>query len=440
MVKIISWLLLSLLSSGGLVAYFLQQQYEEKSADFRILYRDVTIKLAQHDAIIRLLPANPLAWEVQKLFPHIIRLRQHSTIEPWRALVVGRKGQYWLNIDNQSLLIDLNRLVSDIRGKKRFSHLIIQWNNVPLFEQGAASPRDYWRWQKAISSRSQPFMLIADDRPDWMGLPWTAILAPALFWGLLVYLFSQYRSNKRRRDIADMRSQYAELTRLNTMGELAAGIIHELNQPLTAILSYNQTAQRMMRQQHPGQVSALLEAAVVQIKRIDALLQQFRQKLIGQQADYQPIVLGRLWAQVVTLLDKEISSKKIRVSSRIPDNLPLLYAPPLWIEQILHNIAHNAVQAQEGNKPGTSWINLTAKAANAGILLRVTDGGPGLSEQALQQVFMPFFTTRSNGIGLGMALTETLIQRLNGNIQVSNMTGQGGASFTIWLPVHLREE
>ncbi|MFI3310668.1 histidine kinase dimerization/phospho-acceptor domain-containing protein [Ewingella allii] len=163
---------------------------------------------------------------------------------------------------------------------------------------------------KEISSQSQPFMLTADDQPNWAEMPWSLILTPALFWGLVLYLINQYRANKRRRDIADMRNQYAELTRLNTMGELAAGIMHELNQPLTAILSYNQTALRLIQQQRTEQVPSLLDAAVVQIKRTDALLQQFRQKLTGQQADYQPIVLARLWAQVITLLDTEISFRQ----------------------------------------------------------------------------------------------------------------------------------
>lgn len=440
MIKIVGWLLLTLVSSGGLVAYFLQQQYEEKSAEFRILYRDVTIKLSQHDAIIPLLPANRPEWEVQKLFPQIIRWRQHSGIEPRRSIVAEKQGRYWLNIDNQSLLIDLNRLISDVVEKKPFKYLTIQWNNATLFEQGAASPNDYWRWEKEISSQSQPFMLIADDQPNWAEMPWPLILTPALFWGLVLYLINQYRANKRRRDIADMRNQYAELTRLNTMGELAAGIMHELNQPLTAILSYNQTALRLIQQQRTEQVPSLLDAAVVQIKRTDALLQQFRQKLTSQQADYQPIVLARLWAQVITLLDTEISSKKIRVSSHIPDDLPVLFAPPLWIEQILHNIVHNAVQAQDDNAAGTAWINLAAQTSDNGISITITDGGPGLSELALQQVFMPFFTTRAAGIGLGMALTETLIQRLNGSINVCNIAGLGGASFTLWLPVHPQEE
>jgi signal transduction histidine kinase len=439
MFKIMGWLLLTLLSGGGLAAYFLQQQYEEKSADFRILYRDVTVKLSQHDAIIPLLPASQYSREVQRVFPQIIHWRSHPGIAPRRTIVVEQHGRYWLNAGKQSLLIDLNKLMSGLVGESEFRHLVLRWEGRTLFEQGMAETTYYWQWDKAIASSSQPFVLAAGDNPNWAGLPWPVILSPAIFWGLVLYLINQYRANRRRRDIADLRAHYAELTRLNTLGELTAGIVHELNQPLTAILSYNQTALLLLRQQNTEQLPQLLEAAVVQIKRIDALLQQFRQRLTSERVEYQPVALGALWARVMTLLDHEIRGKKVKVSNRIPDSLPSLFAPPLWIEQILHNIASNAIQAQDNNATGTAWINLEASATNEGISLTFTDGGPGLTEQALQHVFMPFFTTRANGIGLGMALTDTLIQRLNGTIEVSNIVGRG-ACFRLWLPIQSQEQ
>jgi len=438
MVKIVSWLLLTLISSAGLATYFLQQQYEEKSADFRILYREITVKLSQHDAIIPLLPENQDAQEVQKILPQIVRWRQHTNLEPRRPIVLEGRGRYWLNFAQLSLLIDLKTLLNTLPETKPFKHLTLRWNNEPLFEQGEAGSH-YWRWDKTISSPSQPFVLAVGDDPHWAVLPWLTILAPAPCWALLLYLMSQYQINKRRRDIADLRAHYSELTRLNTMGELAAGIVHELNQPLTAILSYNQTAIRLMKQDQGSQVPALLDAAVVQIKRIDTLLRQFRQRLDSEQTDYQPVDLRSLWSRIITLLDNELHSQKVRVSSHIPDNLPPLFAPPLWIEQILHNIVSNAIQAQCENAPGSAWITLHATSDDVGMTLTLADGGPGLTSQALQQVFMPFFTTRAHGIGLGMALADTLVQRLNGKIEVANVAGQG-ARFTLWFPLTTQVE
>lgn len=177
----------------------------------------------------------------------------------------------------------------------------------------------------------------------------------------------------------------------------------------------------------------------MQIKRIDALLSQFRLKLTSKRAEYQPVDLPSLWLRVCELLDNEIGAGKVRVSSHFPPDLPALPAPPLWVEQILHNIVSNAIQAQGANAPGSAWIHLQAERVNDGITLTVTDGGPGLSTEALEQVFMPFYTTRSDGVGLGMALADTLVQRLNGTIEASNITGNG-ACFRLWFPLRNEEK
>ncbi|WP_162821653.1 ATP-binding protein, partial [Klebsiella pneumoniae] len=140
------------------------------------------------------------------------------------------------------------------------------------------------------------------------------------------------------------------------------------------------------------------------------------------------------WLRVCELLDNEIRAGKVLISSHFPPDLPALPAPPLWVEQILHNIVSNAIQAQSTNVPGSAWIHLQAERVNNGIALTLTDGGPGLTSEALEQVFIPFYTTRTDGVGLGMALADTLVQRLNGTIEASNITGQG-ACFRLWFPL-----
>jgi len=434
MLRIVSWLLLTLLSCAAMGAWFLQQQYEEKSADFRILYREITVKLSQHDAIIPLLPASQNVTEVQHILPQIVKWRRHDTPEPRLLIVPEGNGRYWLNRPNLSLLIDLNVLLDTLAEKKTFTYLAITRDSTTLYERGLASVTSWWRWDKIVASPTQPFIVSAGDNPEWAKLPWWLIVSPALFWALALYLLTQYQANKRRRDIAALRARYTELTRLNTMGELAAGMMHELNQPLTAIMSYNQAAVRLLKQHNPDQVASLLDASVAQIKRIDALLGQFRQKLSSERAEYQPIELQALWLRVCKLLDNELQAGKVRVTSHFGDELAPLMAPPLWIEQILHNIASNAIQAQAGNAPGSSWIHLEIREEKRGIVLNLTDGGPGLSPKALKHVFIPFFTTRAEGVGLGMALTDTLVQRLNGTIEASNIAGRG-ACFRLWFPL-----
>lgn len=436
MLKIAIWIALSLVSSGGWVFYALQQQYEEQSAEFRILYRDIAVKLSQHDAILSLLSENSNSKVIKQQFPQILHWQPRPENASENTLVPAKHGTYWLNAKQFALLIDLNTLIADLPQIKYFQQLSLGWNKAPLITLGPDNANLYWQWDKTLVSPSQPLNLSVGNNPDWKRLPWLMMLISSLFWGVAIYFISQYRANKYQRNIANLRAHFSELTRLNAMGEIAAGIVHELNQPLTAALSYNQAALRLIKQQQVQDVSPLLDATVVQIKRISDLLLQFRQKLTREQRELQPVNLNQIWLRVVMLLEKELRSGKINIINQIPEALPQPLADPLWIEQIFHNILTNAIVAQQNLLSG--WVRITATSADKGISLTICDNGPGLTTQALQEVFMPFFTTRLDGLGLGMALTESLVQRLHGSIKVDNIEGQG-ACFTLWLPLNSQE-
>ncbi|WP_337262122.1 MULTISPECIES: sensor histidine kinase [unclassified Serratia (in: enterobacteria)] len=437
MLKVGIWLLLSLLSGSGLIIYALQQQYEEQSIDFRILHRDITVKLAQHETILSLLSVTSDPSVIQEKFPQILAWKPLPSAAAPHTLLPAGKGTYWLNDQHFALLIDLNLLLAELPQSHYFRHIRLSWQNAELIELGGRWQPAYWQWDKEVASALQPFELSASRDPDWARLPWLLMLLASLGWAGIIYFVSQYRVQKRQRNIAVLREHFSELTRLNAMGEITTGIVHELNQPLTAILSYNQAALRLLNQQQAHQVPPLLDAAVIQIKRISALLLQFRQKLTHDRVAFQAVNLGEIWSRVTMLLENEIQSGRVNVINRLPATLPPLRAEPLWIEQIFHNILTNAIQAQQHQ--AASWVAISAVASEQGITLQLKDGGPGLSEQALQQVFMPFFTTRPDGLGLGMALAETLIHRLGGSIKVENIAGQG-ACFTLWFPFNAQEE
>ncbi|PVZ88977.1 two-component sensor histidine kinase [Serratia sp. S1B] len=436
--KVFLWLILSLLSGGGVVVYALQQQYEEQSVNYRILYREIAVKLSQVETILSLLSVTSDPAVVRQQFPQIIAWEPRLKVAPHQTLTPVDNGTYWLENQRNALLIDFNVLLADIPQRHDFRHISLSWQNKTLFEMGSDSQPAYWQWNKEVSSSLQPFELSASNDPDWMRLPWLMLILLSIFWAAAIHFISLYRKQKHQHNIAVLREHFSELTRLNTMGEITAGIIHELNQPLTAVLSYNQTALRLINQQQAEKAGALLDSSVIQIKRISTLLQQFRQKLVHAPVVLQDVNLHQVWLHVTMLLENEINHGNVKVVNWLPEKLPTLRAEPLWIEQIFQNIVANAIQAQQHNPPGSSWVAIEASHSEQGIELVITDGGPGLSAQALQQVFIPFFTTRQEGLGLGMALTETLVQRLNGNIKVENRVGQG-ACFTLWFPFNGRE-
>jgi len=434
--KALIWLILTVLSGGGVVVYALHQQYEEQSAEFRILYRDITVKLSQNDVILALLSNSSDPAVVQQKFPYILRWQTQPHEPPRPDINPARAGTYWINSPQGSLLIDLPTLLADFVRTQKFRHFSLSWKDTPLITQGAEGKGDWWRWEKDIASPSQPLNLLVTNNPDWRSLPWLVLLLVGVFWAVVIYFYNQYQMTKRQRNIANLRAHFSELARLNAMGEIAAGMVHELNQPLTAILSYSQTAQRLIKQQQAEKAQPLLNASVMQTKRISALLLAFREKLHSDEQALQPVNLRQVWERVTMLLGNEIERGKVSVINQVPESLPSLIASPLGIEQIFHNLLNNAIQAQQ--KTEKAWVTIHASQTADSIILTVTDGGQGLSEQALEQVFMPFFTTRKDGLGLGMALTETLVQRLNGSIQAQN-SATGGACFTLVFPLTQQE-
>ncbi|WP_252320676.1 MULTISPECIES: sensor histidine kinase [Symbiopectobacterium] len=401
--------------------------------------RDVALKLSQHDVILTLLSAVSDPERVKKAFPQIIILKtrspEYSATEPQLA----GNGTYWLNGQHVSLLIDLKQVLSILPQSNAFRTLSLYLHDPPLVVLGDATTTPYWLWHKALVGDSQPFELSAGNDPDWRHLPWISILLFALLWVIVVEFVSRYLMYKRQRVLADLRAQFSELTRLNTMGEITAGMVHELNQPLTAILSYNQTALSLMKQERSAEIAPLLDAYVVQTKRISALLTDLRQKMHSDHVPLQPVGLKQVWSRVLMLLENEWQAGKVKIINHIPDDLPPFLAAPQWVEQILHNLLLNAIQAQQSNAPTSAWVEIAAQPTEKGITLTLTDGGPGLSDQALQNVFLPFFTTRQGGLGLGMALTQTLVQGLNGDISVENVAGSG-ARFTLWFPFNAEEQ
>lgn len=437
-VSILVWLLLTALSGGGLAVYALHQQYEDRSAEFRILYRDITVRLTQNDVILSLLSNSSDPAVVQQKFPYILRWQTQAHRPPKPDLNPDRPGTYWLNSPQGSLLIDLPALLADVIRNQPFRHLSLRWQDKQLISLGEKGTSDWWRWDKPIHSPSQPLHLAVTHNPDWRHIPWLLVILLGFTWAAVIYFYTQYQATKRQRNIADLRAHFSEISRLNAMGEIAAGMVHELNQPLTAILSYSQTAQRLIARHKADQALPLLDASVVQTKRISALLMSLREKLNSDEQVLQPVDLQEVWTRVITLLEYELATGRVAVINRLPEKLPRLRASSLAVEQILHNLLSNAIYAQHGMPVGKAWVAIDAGQQGADLIVSITDGGPGLSEQGLLQVFMPFFTTRKEGLGLGMALTETLVQRYGGSIAAEN-SALGGACFTLRFPLSVPE-
>ncbi|CNH60974.1 sensor histidine kinase [Yersinia pekkanenii] len=434
-VKITVWLILTLISTVGLGWYGLNTQQAEREADFRITHRELSQQLAQQQAIMFLALEPGQLTQLQRHFPQLVAINpipvDRSTAGQLTLQIQG--GDYRLSnsYSGSSLQINGQQLLQVVGLPPSFDSIVLRHQQHQLAVLGHSAPESFWQWQKPLGEGAQSFTLIGHATPVWRDLPWLTALLFSLIIAATLYGWHRWQQLAQDRLHAEQRAKFADQARLNAMGEIATGIAHELNQPLTATLTYNQTALRLLPMQHE-KVAPLLVASVEQIKRIAALLERLRTLLSRGQINLQPVSVADLWNRVNVLLNQEIMASNVTIRSDIPADLPPLQSDPLWLEQVFHNLLSNAIHAIQ--QTPTPMIIFTVSQQPKLWVIQIEDNGPGLSNQQLDNLFTPFYTTRESGLGLGLTLCETLVQRMGGDIKAGN-SEYGGACFTLTFPL-----
>jgi len=229
----------------------------------------------------------------------------------------------------------------------------------------------------------------------------------------------QAEENKRR-----LEDELAHTERLVTLGELASGIAHEINQPLAAVVNYASASQRYLKAlgTHPQAVERIAQGleqitehanrASEVIKRLRAFLRKGRRMM--QALDASEVARG-----AVGLCAWEANDCQVTIQERLPDNLPPIYADRVLLEQVLLNLLRNAIDANREMHPGrASRIVLTAGLTSGGrVEVSVQDQGPGVSEADLENIFTPFYTSKADGLGLGLSMSRSIIEGFGGELQ-----------------------
>ncbi|EKN3979377.1 HAMP domain-containing histidine kinase [Yersinia enterocolitica] len=433
--KITVWFILTLMSTLWLGWYGLNTQQAEREADFRTIHRELSQQLAQQQAILFLALEPSQLVQLQRHFPQLVAINQTPADQskPGQLTLHLQDGDYRLanSYSGSGLQVNAQKLLQVVGLPPHFDSLVLRYQQHQLAILGHSAPESFWQWQKPLGEGAQSFTLIGHATPVWRDLPWFTALLLSLIIAAALYSWHRWQLLAQHRLHAEQRARFADQARLNAMGEIATGIAHELNQPLTATLTYNQTALRLLPPQD-AQVAPLLVASVEQIKRIAALLDRLRTLLSRGQINLQPVVVADIWRRVNVLLSQEIAAANVKIINMIPANLPTLQSDPLWLEQVFHNLLSNAIQAiQHTPIPTVTFtVNITAKQ----WVIQIEDNGPGLTHQQLDSLFTPFYTTRESGLGLGLTLCETLVQRMGGDIKAGN-NEHGGACFTLTFPL-----
>ncbi|CAH1649936.1 Histidine kinase [Hyphomicrobiales bacterium] len=310
-------------------------------------------------------------------------------------------------------------------------------DNRPLIDYGATP--ETIRFSKPLSSLSQPLLLETGMKIS------LGDLFPPLKTGLtlvavgLIYLALLAALRQRARTRAAMEqarlnaldSRLAHASRVNALGEMASGLAHELTQPLTAILAQAQASRRLLSRGDTGALAPVLDDTVTQARRVSAILDRFRNWSRPQRISAIAFDLREAVRNVQALLGPQAAQHGAQVEFEVPENPVSVVADSVEMEQVVFNLVRNAIEAA-GRESGGGRVWVRLRQEESGIVLEVADNGPGVADALRPRLFTPFTTTRAGGTGLGLALSQRLVERAGGEIAL--VDGGPGATFQVVLP------
>lgn len=237
-------------------------------------------------------------------------------------------------------------------------------------------------------------------------------------------------------------TELAYITRLSTMGELATGIAHELNQPLTAIANYAAASSKMVAADtsHSEKVISALQAIQVQADRASEIIRRLRKFVKKQNPQKTDVNINALIADVMDFMEMEINEHKVQVRLDLLGNLPQVHADAIQIEQVLVNLIRNSLDAMSHVDAVTRQLNVRSYLnETAYVQVDVADTGEGIDAGSLNEIFAPHVTTKSTkGMGMGLAISRSIIDLHNGRLWAQSQPGKG-ATFFFALPAKVKE-
>lgn len=228
-----------------------------------------------------------------------------------------------------------------------------------------------------------------------------------------------------------------------TMGEMASSIAHELNQPLAAINNYCSGTLALVKsgRASPETLAPALEKTAQQALRAGMIVKRIREFVKRSEPKRQPSRVADIVADAVGLAEIEARKRRIRIVTEIRARMPIIYVDPVLIEQVLVNLMKNAAEAMQEARPQAEngVIRVVADLEAGFVDIRVIDQGPGVDEATAERLFEPFYSTKSDGMGMGLNICRSIIESHRGRLWVvNNVEPDGlvsGATFHCSLPI-----
>ncbi|WP_077003273.1 ATP-binding protein [Variovorax sp. KK3] len=476
----LAWLLLAGAGAAWIARAELIQLQEDFDTNGRIVHRLLSQQVVQYDAVLAtlaLLQTAPDAGRPEQrlpaVYPSILAVERRDAGGEWSDPALAKaearsrelrrpelamqdlpRGRYRLVIGatptSYALDIDLAATVPwrdwPMDPKASPVRVLVERAGQQFVVQAGREPgaRGWsFDFRKVLASESQSFDVVAQRHVGWSELPWARMAAWALAMAVVLGGAVALRRQRIERRRAEELLRLGQVARLNALGELAAGMAHELNQPLTAVLANTQAARRLLDDDPPEIDTArgAMQQAAEQARRAADVVGRLRRAIErpGQAGAARSVPLQDTVRSALHLLAPEFDRRAIAPVLEAHSPTPVnVQAEPVALEQIVHNLLMNAMQALDELPASERQLRLAVEREGGQGVLSVSDNGRGIAPDLLPRIFEPFFTTREGGLGLGLSLCETLAGAMGGTL-AAEAASPRGARFTLRLPLATQE-
>jgi PAS domain S-box-containing protein len=245
---------------------------------------------------------------------------------------------------------------------------------------------------------------------------------------------------RAQNELQHTRSELAHVARVTTMGELAASIAHEVNQPLGAIVGNADICRSWLQEKDVDlkQVAEALEDISNDGHRASQIISRIRSLVKKHVPEKAPLNLSDVAREVIGLVGHEAQRKQVTIHSQLGESLPAVEADRVQLQQVLLNLCMNGIEAMHETDANQRQLTVKTVVSNGSVLAAVSDRGMGIELAKAEHLFKPFHTTKANGMGMGLAISRSIIESFGGKLWAESNAG-GGAIFSFSLPVGSQE-